>query len=101
MSVACEPQPSRGRSSTRTPASAFAGPTTLRSLSLTRVSAARNELPDGICQGQRLVFLHKVTCAADGHVCDVTGSRHQLLEDPLPAPRCRVTVAVRSEERLR
>src|SRR3954451_12879129 len=98
ISVACEPKPSRVKSSTRTPASAFAGPTTLRSLSLTRVSAARDELPDGICQGQRLVLLHEVTCAADGHVCDVTGSRHQLLEDPLPSLRCRVTVAVRSEE---
>src|SRR3954468_11365437 len=100
ISVACEPKPSRVKSSTRTPPSAFAGPTTLRSLSLTRVSATRDELPDGICQDQRLVLLHEVTRAADGHVCDVAGSGHQLLEDPFPSLRCRVAIAVRGEKRL-
>src|SRR4051794_17555916 len=100
ISVACEPKPSRVKSSTRTPASAFAGPATLRSLSLTRVSAAGDELRDGTGQRGRLVLLHEVTRAANRHVGDVACARHQVLKDPLPPLRCRVAIAVRGEKRL-
>src|SRR3954454_13915942 len=101
ISVACDPKPSRVKSSTRTPASAVGGVTTERSLSLTRVSVAGDEIGDGLCQRCGCVLLDEMSGVRDRHVRQTTSTGDELLEDPVPSGGGLVVRAVRRQERLR
>src|SRR4051794_30441537 len=95
INVACDPKPSRVKSSTRTPASACAGAVTTRSLSLTRASAGCHEGVDRSSEFVRFVFLDEMAGTVDRHVLDVLRARDGVLEDAIPAGRRGIAVAVR------